>query len=270
MEYFKHFTSAHESNSLMTLRDLYGSDGYAAWFILLEMCAQKMQKQYGGSFTEDDCKFIFSERLVREKLRLRSTKVELILNSCSTLNLLEVTKVEDKYHFYIPKLLESLDRDQRRARRVRDNAAEVARLEERSKNIRNKNVRNKKLESSESANNALQSAESFGSKLFKVYSEAFLNRYGVTPTRNAKVNKNCQQIYDRLGEDAFEVAKFFLTHNDSFYLRAQHPIGSLLRDAESLHTQWKRGQAVTSAHVKQFEKQSVNLELMEKVKRGEV
>lgn len=96
--------------------------------------------------------------------------------------------------------------------------------------------------------------KSLGAKIFESYSEAFRNRYGVDPVRNQKVNKNCSDIGSRLGEDGIAVAKFFISHNDSFYLRTQHPIGIFLRDAESLHTQWQRGRAVTGADVRNFEK----------------
>lgn len=107
--------------------------------------------------------------------------------------------------------------------------------------------------------------QTLGSKIFESYADAFQNRYGVEPTRNSKVNRHCQDIGTRLGEDAIEVAKFFLAHNEGFYLRAQHPVGSFLKDAESLHTQWKRGRSITSADVRSFEKTQNNQSVAERV-----
>lgn len=100
--------------------------------------------------------------------------------------------------------------------------------------------------------------ESGGSQVWNSYSIAFESRYGVKPTRNAKTNSQCKQLFERLGKDAIEVVKFYLTHNDGFYIKKQHSIGLCLQDAESLHTQWQRGVAVTTAQVRQAEKVITN------------
>jgi hypothetical protein len=111
---------------------------------------------------------------------------------------------------------------------------------------------------------------SLGSLIWDSYSQEFHKRYGVNPVRNAKSNSQCKQLGTRLGKDAIEVVRFYLTHNDGWYLKRQHDLGSLVQAAESLHTQWQRGQAVTGAQVRSFEKQSNNMDLMGKLERGEV
>jgi hypothetical protein len=99
------------------------------------------------------------------------------------------------------------------------------------------------------------SRSSEGAKIFEAYREAYRARYGVDPVRNATTNSQCTALAKRLGEAAPEVVRFYLTHNDGYYLRAQHPIGLCLSQAESLHTQWQRGVAVTAGQVRQFENQ---------------
>ncbi|NDE91615.1 MAG: hypothetical protein EB059_10885 [Alphaproteobacteria bacterium] len=94
-----------------------------------------------------------------------------------------------------------------------------------------------------------------GSLIWEAYREAYRGRYGVDPVRNATTNTQCANLAKRLGAAAVEVVKFYLTHNDGFYLKTQHPIGLCLNQAESLHTQWQRGVAVTSGQVRQFENQ---------------
>jgi hypothetical protein len=93
-----------------------------------------------------------------------------------------------------------------------------------------------------------------GVLVWNAYRESFKARYGVEPVRNAKVNGQCSQIHKRLGADAVEVVKFYLSHNDGYYLRNQHPLGGLLTGAEGLHAQWQRGTPVTAAQVRQVEK----------------
>jgi len=96
--------------------------------------------------------------------------------------------------------------------------------------------------------------KSGGSKVWDCYRAEFLKRYGVEPVRNAKVNSQCAQLFTRLGGEAFGVVGFYLKHNDSWFLKNQHDFGSLLAKAESIYTQWLRGQAVTSAQVRDAEK----------------
>lgn len=117
---------------------------------------------------------------------------------------------------------------------------------------------------------AKASAPSLGSQLFETYSKAFFKRYGVNPVRNAKTNSLCKQLATRLGEEAHQVIEFYLSHNDQWFLKMQHDLASLVSKAESMHSQWQRGQAVTSVQVRQFEKQSSNMDLLEKVNRGEI
>lgn len=133
MKFFKHFTDAHEGRSMQALMKEFGLEGYAAFFILTEICAKKMVKGDDETFSEKHTTFTFNERIIREKLRMRSTKVELFLNSCATLDLLQFTKVKDEYNFSFPKLLESLDRDANRARTERDTTAPKNKIKNKNK-----------------------------------------------------------------------------------------------------------------------------------------
>ncbi len=112
--------------------------------------------------------------------------------------------------------------------------------------------------------------KTLGAEIWDAYSEAFLKRYAVSPKPNAKMRTQCKRIGDLIGRDAIEVMKFYLSHNDGWYLKTQHALGNVEKQYQSLHTQWQRGKAVTSSQVRQFENQSTNMDLLEKVRRGEV
>jgi hypothetical protein len=111
--------------------------------------------------------------------------------------------------------------------------------------------------------------KSLGSKIWETYSEAYEARWKFKPIRNAKSNSLCSQLAKRLGADAIEVTKFYLNHNDGWYIKNQHDLGSFVSKCEGLHTQWQRGQAITGQQVRTFEKQSVNMDLLAKVRNGE-
>lgn len=106
-------------------------------------------------------------------------------------------------------------------------------------------------------------------KIWDEYFNAYRYRYGVEPVRNARVNSQVSQLRQRIGvEDAIAVVNFFLTHNDSWYLKQTHSFGVCLRDAETLRTQMLNGRAITSVDVKRVEKMQGNSDLIEAMKRG--
>jgi hypothetical protein len=104
-------------------------------------------------------------------------------------------------------------------------------------------------------------------KIWESYRDAYLLRYGVEPVRNAKINSQIFQVGKRLGSDAIEVCKFFLTHNNSWYLQTSHSVDALLKNAESLHSEWQRGIQITQTKIRSFEKANQTQELIEKIKR---
>ena len=85
------------------------------------------------------------------------------------------------------------------------------------------------------------------------YSTAYSSRYRVPPVRNASVNTCISNIVKRLGMEAPEVAAFYLTHNDQFYVKKRHSVKMLLADAEGLRTQWKTGNKATALEARSAE-----------------
>ena len=94
--------------------------------------------------------------------------------------------------------------------------------------------------------------KSLNRKVWESYESAYLARYKTEPVRNASVNAKISQIAARLGDEAIPVISFYLTHNDSFYVKSMHSIGLALSHAEALRTQWVKGKAVTEKDVKRF------------------
>lgn len=98
---------------------------------------------------------------------------------------------------------------------------------------------------------------------WKAYSDAFFARYETEPVRNAKVNGQIAQLVARLGaEEAPQVARFFLGHNDAYYVRKAHSIDCLLADAEKLRMEWATNRRITGAKAKQVESTQANVDSM--------
>lgn len=92
------------------------------------------------------------------------------------------------------------------------------------------------------------------SKTWEAYATAFFNRYWTEPVRNAKVNAQIANLVKNLGEEAPHVAAFYLTHNGSWYVQHTHSTDSLLKDAESLRTQWATNKTVTQHQARSADK----------------
>lgn len=91
------------------------------------------------------------------------------------------------------------------------------------------------------------------------YANAYANRYGAEPVRNASVNGQLAQVVGKLGaEEAAHVASFFIGHQNALYVRAMHPVSLLLRDAEKLRTEWATGRTVTNAQATQADRTQTN------------
>lgn len=103
--------------------------------------------------------------------------------------------------------------------------------------------------------------KSLGVEVWEAYAIAFRTQYGVEPVRNAKVNRQCQDIAQRLGAvDGPQVAAFYVKLKDQQFVRMNHPIGVLLMNCESIHSMWKRGSMTTASAARKVEKTEGNMD----------
>lgn len=92
-------------------------------------------------------------------------------------------------------------------------------------------------------------------RCWEAYEAAFIARWHVKPHRNRQTNACLAQFVARVGhQEAPEVMRFYLAHNDSWYVRKMHPINLALQDAEPLRNQWMLGRPITQSDVRQMEK----------------
>lgn len=102
--------------------------------------------------------------------------------------------------------------------------------------------------------------------MWEAYSEAFTTRYGFTPLRGAAENGMLARLLKTIPrEDAPEVARFYVRHNDMFYIKKQHEIKWLLQNAVNLHTQWKTGQSITSSQARKVDETQGRLNVFQEI-----
>lgn len=102
------------------------------------------------------------------------------------------------------------------------------------------------------------------------YSQAYAKRYKLEPLRNAMINGQINNLRKKLGKDAVPVAHFFVCHNKSYYVGKTHTFGLCLQDAETLHTQWRKGRTITEGDIKNFEKRSQEQSQIERLESGDL
>lgn len=101
------------------------------------------------------------------------------------------------------------------------------------------------------------------------YEEAYRDRWGAAPLRNAKVNSCIAQFVQRIGrEQAPEVIRFFVMHPDQGYVRGMHQINLALRDAEALYTQWMTGNTVTAQQAMDTQKNAAVDSQLARIRSG--
>ncbi len=122
MKFFKHFVDSDQGSLGELMNDL-GVEGYGRYWLLTSLCVATLEKPRGEAFTEDDMKFTFNERQLREKLRIKSVNLRNFLEICSELALFQWEQNGNKFNFYFPNILKSMDRDSKRARTVRATTA---------------------------------------------------------------------------------------------------------------------------------------------------
>lgn len=98
------------------------------------------------------------------------------------------------------------------------------------------------------------------------YSQAFRNRYGVDPVRNAKINGMLCKLVDRLGaEEAPLVAASYCENTNAFYLGGKHCVDLLLRDCEGLRMEWATGRQMTRTMATQHDQTSTTGHIIKKL-----
>lgn len=104
------------------------------------------------------------------------------------------------------------------------------------------------------------------SATWEAYRDAYHQRYGADPLRNATVNGQLAQVVKRIGADeAPDVAAFYVAHNGSYYVAQMHPVAALLKDAEKLRTEWVTGRRMTQTKARQLDKTQANGDVWQKL-----
>ena len=106
--------------------------------------------------------------------------------------------------------------------------------------IKKLNHLEKRVEALEKLRPKRPSNKTDGSIIWEIFSAEIEKKYGVTPLRNAKTNRNASDLVKRLGvERAKEVIKHYVSINNDFYEKNYHDISLCLKDCEKIYISLK-------------------------------
>lgn len=272
MRWFKHFSDNHRGQTIQHLLNTHGHSGVAAYYFIMELCAEKLEtKQEHFDFV-----FVFKRPYFDNILRMKRKSTDNILRTLSESGVIKSETNENEIKIEMPILLNLLDRDMKKPQIKRKRSAESTRSEEdKEKDVdkdieEDKDIDNTSAFSRKTAKKPKKS-EDLGlidrREIKQAYKEAYFMRYKVEPaTENEEFNRKIKGLHKKFGKDeSIGLVRFYLGHNDSFYIKSMHSIGVCLLHSDALRTQMLKGKAITSTMVRQFEKQNQMQETFDQI-----
>ena len=146
MKWFKHETHAGKDECIRNLIHSHGIRAYGIYMILLELCAEKIDKTFNPTFQSEwpPIEYLCASR--------RAT-VQQVLNRCATLNLLNNLSDDQQINITIPNLLKRLDEYMEKSRHSPDSVPSVSGIRSKKKEVRSKNKRKRKERERHTPNN---------------------------------------------------------------------------------------------------------------------
>jgi predicted transcriptional regulator len=103
IEFFPHFFK--ESTTIKALEHLYGNDGYAVWFKLLEILGFNSQNDYTYiAKSKQQCDYLL------EKFNIDGKLLSKILNTLCDLNAIDKDKWKNQRILYVPNLINNIQK----------------------------------------------------------------------------------------------------------------------------------------------------------------
>ena len=129
MQWFKHVTDNHRGQSVQGLLDAMGYFGPFFYYLMYELCAEKLDQKSKIPVTLEDCNFEFHHRIVCSASRAKLPTVRRALDAGQSCGLWTYFCDGSVIKISVPILLELLDRDMKNARKVRAKHAQDTRLD---------------------------------------------------------------------------------------------------------------------------------------------
>ncbi len=262
MKFFKHYTDAHSGQSLMEIGRILGMAGIGQYWTLVEACAAKMEWDRKNEPTIEDCVFQFDRSSLCFILRSKPKYIGSILRVFAEYSNVQTLEDGNNFIITVPKLLECLDRDYKRARPVRGQCAPKKENKKENKN-KKEDLNQAKVDKSTLPGVLEFDPEPPPDELGKqtnlcitLYCALYAKRYKHNPKiggKNAGIIKKL--IKDHNFNQAFLIIESFMKLGDPWLVQQSHPIALIDRFLNQAIRYAETGKLITRGVVKEVDDQ---------------
>lgn len=289
MRWFKHFTDNHRGRSVQDLLDNLGHTGLC-YFLLMEICAEKLEKTPDRTLEDADCSFRFHQRVVRQNLRISPAKLERLLGVCQANGLLSFQFIGNELEIKMPMLLELLDYDSKKSRQRRASVAPGSRLDTytdkdtdtephtdtESETEKESEYCEKMFEQSPNAEKKAKkkspsAVDNKASALVAHYCDEFKFRYKVNPSISRADSGVLKKLFQDMGLDrAKELIRAYFEMPEPYIIKSKHPIKLLSYKINEVLVFAETGAFISTSQVRSAEKAQASNDLLRQIESGNI
>ena len=266
MRWFKHFSDNHRGQTVQTLMNEYGHSGPAAYYFIMEMCAEKVE-------TKSECSdfvFTFKRPYFDNILRMKRKSTDNILRTLSEAGVLKSEANENEVRIEMPILLNLLDRDLKKPRLVRASNAQNPRLDieidkdkDKDKELDKIKIKNKITK--------IPAEPTKGKAFVALYCDHFKKRWGEYPHILKKDAGIIKRLSETLTLDDYKTyLDAYFSMPDAWIVKAKHPVGIFELKLNEIVIYSKTGSFTTNRQVQQADDYASNMVLLNKIRNGSV
>lgn len=247
MRWFKHFTDNHRGQTVQTLWNELGLAGVGAYFIIMELCAEKMES--GSDFV-----FTFKRPYFDNVLRMKRKSTENVLRILSESNVLTSTLDDNEIKIEFPILLNLLDRDMKKPRLNRVSSAQSRRLDkELDKELDLDKERRRKRTPKKKAS-PQPTVDPIGKILTARYCELWKSRYGSNPTILPQHPKQLKTIGEQNGKArTLQLLDAYFECPESWFVKKRHDISTFSSNLSNITAFLNSGKTISNNELRQFD-----------------
>lgn len=249
MRWYKHFTDNYRGRSVTSFHREFGHTGVAWYFLLTEICAEKLEKPVSRDIADADCAFGFDKAFIESSLRGTFTKIKRWLDHGVVMGLWSYTETEFELNVKYPILLDLLHSDLMKTRSRREQDAVVSGLD---KNRIEKSRKDKNRVGKPAS--LLPLEEPLGKALMARYCELWKSRYGVNPAIQKHHPKLLKDVGEQNGKDrTLSLIEAYFECPDSWFVKKGHDIPTFVGNLSGIARFLESGKVISNNELRQMD-----------------
>lgn len=213
--YFRHSTSAFEDEKIQKCIQLLGYEGYAFYFILIELLAKQCENSFKNPIT-------LHQQSLRIVWRKQEQSCKRVVKKLEESGLFVATFRESFIDFDIPNLEKYMGFY---SNKIESKPSKEKKIKEsKVKEIKEKESKIKSLPETTSVRDA--------------YLKSYMERYGLRAVWSVKENSLAKKLTQSIGkEESEKIAKAYPFFNDPWHIKQKHPFGLLVSQIDKVRVE---------------------------------